>query len=171
LFHERDRQIAIRRGAGSRATRRLPGRQGIAIWRSLLQQRQVATRSASAGGFTLVEVMVALVVFSVLGLAVSARVGDVVNQTFSLERRTVAHWIAQDQLTRLRIASEREAEAVATGRSRERVMLSAREWVVEVEVSDTAHPWLRRVELSVSLVEDGDEIGPIDHLTGFIGLH
>jgi len=125
----------------------------------------------AVGGFTLVEVMIALVVFAVLGFAVTSRVGEVVNQSYSLERRTVAHWIAQNQLNRLRMASEREEEPVATGRSRDRVLMSGREWMLEVEIIDTTYPWLRRVELSVFVVEEGDEIGPIDHLTGFLGRY
>lgn len=122
-------------------------------------------------GFTLIEVMVALVVFAVVGFAVSARVGDVVNQTFSLERRLVAHWLAQNQLMRLRLANEQDEAAVPTGRDRERVIMGDREWLLNVEVSETSHPWLRRVELSVSLVQDGDEIGPIDQVTGFLGRY
>jgi len=122
-------------------------------------------------GFTLIEVMVALVVFAVVGFAVSARVGDVVNQTFSLERRLVAHWVAQNGLMRLRLANERDEAAVPTGRDRERVIMSGREWLLNVEGSETSHPWLRRVELSVSLVQEGDEIGPIDQVTGFLGRH
>jgi len=51
------------------------------------------------------------------------------------------------------------------------VLMSGREWMLEVEIIDTTYPWLRRVELSVFVVEEGDEIGPIDHLTGFIGRH
>jgi len=128
-------------------------------------------RRRPGAGFTLVEVMIALVVFAVLGFAVSARVGDVVNQTYSLERRTVAHWIAMNQLTRLRIQNEGEEAAVPTGRNRERVFMSGREWLLDVEVIDTAHPWLRRVELSVSLIQDDREIGPIDHVTGFLGRY
>lgn len=128
-------------------------------------------RPAVGRGFTLIEVMIALVVFAVVGFAVSARVGDVVNQLFGLERRAVAHWVAMNELTRLRMASERDEGAVATGRSRERVVMGGREWMLDVEVIDTSHPLLRRVELAVSLVEDGDEIGPVDHLTGFLGRH
>lgn len=123
------------------------------------------------GGFTLIEVMVALVVFAILGFAVTTRIGDVVNQTFSLERRTVAHWIAQNQLARLRVETERDAEAVPTGRSRDRVVMGGREWILAVEVTETAHPWLRRVDVTVSAVEDGREIGPIDQLTGFVGRY
>lgn len=132
---------------------------------------QVRERPAVVRGFTLIEVMIALVVFAVVGFAVSARVGDVANQTYGLERRTVAHWVALNQLTRLRMASERDESAVATGRSRERVVMGGREWMLDVEVIDTTHPLLRRVELAVSLVEEGDEIGPVDHLTGFLGRY
>jgi general secretion pathway protein I len=122
-------------------------------------------------GFTLIEVMIALVVFAVAGFAVSARVGDVVNQTFALERRTVAHWVAMNQLARMRMTSEQDAAALPTGRSRERVMMGGREWMLEVEIEDTSHPLLRRVELDVFAVERGDEVGPIDHLAGFLGTH
>jgi general secretion pathway protein I len=122
-------------------------------------------------GFTLIEVMIALVVFAVAGFAVSSRVGEVVNQTFSLERRTVAHWIAMNQLTRMRMTSERDEAALPTGRSRERVMMGGREWMLEIEIANTSHPLLRRVELSVFAIERGDEVGPIDHLAGFLGSH
>jgi len=76
-----------------------------------------------------------------------------------------------NQLNRMRMLSERQDAALPTGNSRERVMMSGREWLVEIEVADTTYPLLRRVELSVSVVEEGDEIGPIDHLTGFLGRY
>ena len=122
-------------------------------------------------GFTLIEVMIALVVFAVAGFAVSARVGDVVNQTYALERRTVAHWIAMNQLARMRMTSEQDESALPTGRSRERMVMGGREWMLEIEIANTSQPLLRRVELSVFAVERGDEVGPIDHLAGFLGSH
>ena len=124
-----------------------------------------------ASGFTLVEVLVALVVFAVLGFTVTARVGDVVNQTYSLERRAVAHWVAANHVNRLRLAQRDNTDPMPTGRERERVVMGGREWLVETEVLDTTYPLLRRVEVQVHALEDGDEVGPVDALTAFMGRY
>lgn len=128
-------------------------------------------RLRRSAGFTLIEVLIALAVFAVAGMAVSARVGDVVNQTYALERRTVAHWVAMNQLARMRMTSEQDEAALPTGRSRERVVMGGREWMLEIEIANTSQPLLRRVELAVFAVERGNEVGPIDHLAGFLGRH
>ena len=122
-------------------------------------------------GFTLVEVLVALVVFAILGFTVSSRVGEVVNQTFSLERRTVAHWVAENHLNRLRIGALTSNEALPTGRRSERAYMADREWRLDVEVENTSHPWLRRVAVAVSEIRDSEEIGPLDQITAFVGRY
>ena len=121
--------------------------------------------------FTLVEVLIALVVFAILGFTVSSRVGEVVNQTFSLERRTVAHWVAENHLNRLRIASLASDEALPTGRRSERAYMADREWRLDVEVDNTSHPWLRRVEVEVFEIRDSEEIGPLDQVSAFVGRY
>jgi general secretion pathway protein I len=120
-------------------------------------------------GFTLIEVLVALLVFSILGFAVTARVGDIVNQTYTIERRTVAHWVTDNYLTRLKIATRQAGEALSTGRTQERVFMGGREWRLEIEVSDTSHPWLRRVEVVAFELVDDRPVGPIDQMTSFVG--
>lgn len=122
-------------------------------------------------GFTLVEVLIALVVFAVLGFTVSSRIGNVVNQTYGLERRTVAHWVAENALNRFRLSRRTTTDPIATGTDRDRVQMGGREWLVETEVVETSYPLLRRVNLSVLVVEDGREIGPIDSITAFVGRY
>ena len=124
-----------------------------------------------SGGFTLIEVLVALLVFSILGFAVTSRVGDIVNQTFTIERRTVAHWVADNHLARLRIAARTTTEVLPTGRTQERVFMGDREWRLEVEVEDTSHPWLRRVEVATFEVVDDRPVGPIDQIVAFVGRY
>jgi general secretion pathway protein I len=129
------------------------------------------SRRAGSAGFTLVEVLIALVVFAIIGFTVSARVGDVVNQTYSIERRTAAHWVASNQLNRLAIARRGTIEPIGTGRSRERVTMAGRDWLLEIEISDTSQATFKRVEIDVFELQQGEEIGPIDHMTGFLGQY
>jgi len=122
--------------------------------------------------FTLVEVLIALVVFAVLGFTVSTRIGDVVNQTYSLERRTVAHWVASNQLARLQVARQAAVnEPLRTGRDRDRITMAGREWIVSTVIENTSEETLKRVDIEVFQLEDGDEIGPVEHLTGFLGQY
>jgi general secretion pathway protein I len=122
-------------------------------------------------GFTLVEVLIALVVFAVLGFTVASSVGDVVNQTYSIERRTVAHWVASNHLSRLSIARRGTIEPLQTGRDRERVTMAGRDWVLEVVISDTSQETFKRVEVDVFEIQEGEEIGPLDHVAAFLGQY
>ncbi len=124
-------------------------------------------------GFTLIEVLVALLVFAALGFAVSARIGDVAQQGFQLERRALAHWVGQNQLQRLQLSRLNSAGTPLTvGTRTERVFMGQRDWVVHIESKRTDQPLVNRVELSVyELDSNGDEVGPIDQAISFIGQH
>ena len=125
----------------------------------------------TARGFTLLEMLIALAVIAVVGLTVSSAVGNVAAQTYTLEQRLVAHWVAENHLARVRLSRIGSTDAVATGRESERVRMSGRDWRVEREITETTHPWLRRVEVAVYEVVEGDEIGPLDTTIGFVGRY
>ncbi|MYE81510.1 MAG: type II secretion system protein GspI [Gammaproteobacteria bacterium] len=125
-------------------------------------------------GFTLIELMVALVVVATVATAVYLRGGETVGQIAVLERRTLARWVAENEIERARLARHtagEEAIPLAAGATRRRVTLGGREWSVEANVSTTSHPWLRRVEYSVFVLEDGEQFGPVDQVTAFIGQY
>lgn len=122
-------------------------------------------------GFTLLEMLIALTVIAVVGLAVSSAIGSVVNQTYTLEQRLVAHWVAENHLVRVRLARIGLTDALPTGRETERVRMSGRTWRVERDIRETTHPWLRRVEIEVFEIADGEDIGPLDTLVGFVGRY
>ncbi|MCZ6642073.1 MAG: type II secretion system minor pseudopilin GspI [Gammaproteobacteria bacterium] len=122
-------------------------------------------------GFTLIEVLIALLVFSVLGFTVVSRVGDVVTQLYGMERRAVAHWVADNQMARVKLSQRTKTEPLATGRERERVFMAGREWRVDMEVQDTSHPWLRRVDVEVYEMQATGAVGPLETIVSFVGRY
>ncbi|MYE52401.1 MAG: type II secretion system protein GspI [Gammaproteobacteria bacterium] len=122
-------------------------------------------------GFTLIEILIALVVLAATGLALSSAIGNVAFQTWSLERRTAAHWVAENHLARAQLARLNNRAPMEAGRHSETVVLSRRRWRVRQSVAETSHPLLWRVEIEVSELVDNQEIGPVGRLVGFVGRH
>ncbi len=122
-------------------------------------------------GFTLVEMLIALVVIAVVGISVSQAIGGVASQTYNLERRTVAHWVGQNQLHRMRIARRGLSNAIPEGRDTTRVFMGNRDWEIRTSISSTDHPYMRRVEVEVFELQEGDRVGPITQQVAFVGQH
>ena len=123
-------------------------------------------------GFTLIEMLLSVVVIAVVGITISNAIGGVASQTFTLERRTMAHWVAQNQLHRLRIGLRNENSAIPEGKDTVRVFMGERDWEVRTEITATDHPWVRRVEVDVfELAAGGDRLGPFDHSVAFVGRY
>lgn len=120
-------------------------------------------------GFTLIEMLISLVVLSVTGLVVSSAVGNVALQTWSLERRAAAHWVAENQLARFQLSRWNNPDPVASGRQSETLILAGRRWRARQEVAATSHPSLHRVEIEVHELLEGREEGPLARLVGFVG--
>ena len=113
-------------------------------------------------GFTLIEVMIALLV---LGLALSAlirTVGSTSGNTAWLQDKTFAHWVAMNQLTELQI--ERAWPRAGTIKGTEE--MSEREWDWEATISNTPDPDLRRVDIRVWQSNSSAE----EHLTLLTGF-
>lgn len=124
-------------------------------------------------GFTLIEVMVALVIFAVVSTALAKSAGTSLRQTGQLEAAAVAAWLAENQLARLRIAPRTlGAGFPAIGQSRQRLTAASREWEVETRIEASEHDGIRRA--IVAVYADGDlQAGrPAQaRLAGFIGRH
>ena len=159
---------------------------------------RVASRSVTAagsaadagGGFTLLELMLALAMLAIVAVAVLGRGADTVRQLHGLEQRTLAHWVAENELARLRLAQRRAARelraaaaedaapgdepaggapslAVGTRRSEQR--LGNRAWRIVVETARTDHPTLRRVAARVYAADEAADPAPAAVLIGFLG--
>lgn len=105
-------------------------------------------------GFTLIEVMVALVVVALGMMAVHTTLNRYAATSRYLEEQTLASWIATNKLTELSIAPTWPS----LGDYDEDVEFADREWRCEVEVLETAVPNLRRVDVSVKLANDPERV-------------
>ncbi len=124
----------------------------------------------AARGFTLLEMLLAVIIIAVVGITVSTAVGGVGSQTFSLERRTVANWIAQNTINELRIQQRLPAgEPLPTRRQTRRVFMAQRDWEVVLEVKATDTEVIARVEVDVFELVDDERRGPYEHLVAFVG--
>ena len=121
-------------------------------------------------GFTLLELLVALAVFAVVAVTVYTRSGETLVQLGALETRTLAHWVGQNELALMRMSRIGNTDPLPTGHDSKEVFMAGRRWEVEVGVESTGHPFLRRVEVDVALIDEG-EPGPGQSLVAFLGRY
>lgn len=123
-------------------------------------------------GFSLVELLVALTVLAVVSVTVFARGGDTLAQLDGLEQRTLARWVAENEVARLRL--DREAALRAGSRSA-RVDVGERSWRVEttLRATDLDGLWQVTVEVSPVGARSSGSIanGAVDTLVAFVGEH
>ena len=130
-----------------------------------------AIRFVKARGFSLLELMVALAILAIVATSVYSRGGDAAVQLHGLEQRTLGHWVMLNHLTTIRLKQRGKDTPIRLSSLRERKILGDRVWEVDTEIRQTAHPWVRRVELVVYLIDDGVEVGPVDRITAFVGRY
>ncbi len=116
------------------------------------------------GGFTLLEVLAALVIVAIGMLGVIEAVSQTARNASYVREKTIAHWIAMNQLTRVRIA----AQAPKIDKSSDEVDMGGRRWRWTMEVQQTPVESVRRIDISVR-PEDAEEGSSLATVTGFYG--
>ena len=101
--------------------------------------------SPGVRGFTLVEVMVALAVLSLSGIALLSTVSQATSDLGKLNEKVVALGIAEYALNAALIANE----IPELGSDEETVTLANRDWSVEIIVSETPNEKVRRIDAMV----------------------
>jgi general secretion pathway protein I len=109
---------------------------------------------AGSRGFTLIEVMVALVIVALGMMAVHTQLNRYAAASAYVEQKTLASWIATNKLTELSIAPTWPS----LGDYDEDVEFAGQQWRCAVEVSETAVTNLHRVDVSVSLLSDPERV-------------
>ncbi len=118
--------------------------------------------SRRLGGFTLVEVMVALSIVALSLLAIAASMNQMIDAANTMRERTYASWIAQNKIAELRLANE----AVEVSSTSGELDYGNATWAWTADVSETGIEGFFRIDVSVTLA--GSEY-IIRTVTGFVG--
>jgi general secretion pathway protein I len=117
-------------------------------------------------GFTLVEVMVALAVVAIALPALLVALYQQVDSTAYLRDKSMAHAIAANKLTELRLLS-RARQGLFRGNDGGVVEMGDREWYWWLQTRPTEVEQFHRVEISVALEETSRDI-PLYTLVAFM---
>ena len=105
-------------------------------------------------GFTLIEVMVALVIVALGMMAVNTQLNRYTVAATYVEQKTLASWIATNKLTELSIGSTWPT----VGDYDEDIEFAGQQWRCEIVVEETAVTNLHRVDVSVLLLSDPERV-------------
>jgi general secretion pathway protein I len=114
-------------------------------------------------GFTLLEVLVALAMLALAMLALVQTGGRAAFNAHGLQQRTLAHWVAQDVLTQVRLRQDWPELGQSDGETEQ----LAQSWYWALEVSQTEDGDMRRLEVRVADRPDAED--HLARLDGFIG--
>jgi general secretion pathway protein I len=120
--------------------------------------------SRSSAGFTLIEVMVALMVVALGMTAVIQAVGDTASNSAYMREKTIAHWIAMNKLTEVRLLPT----APKIAKTSDDIEMAGRDWRWTMEVQATPVESVRRIDVSVRPKEAGEKTS-LASVTGFYG--
>ncbi|WP_312519581.1 type II secretion system minor pseudopilin GspI [Stutzerimonas nitrititolerans] len=123
------------------------------------------------GGFTLLEVLVALAIFAIVAAVVLTAAGRSLNNAARLEALTLAGWIADNRLTELQL----QQPEPAIGRETRELEYSGRPWQILSEVQASADPGLLRITVWVAAAEQRRNEAQLQEravtrLDGFVGV-
>lgn len=115
-------------------------------------------------GFTLIEVLAALIIVALGMLGVIEAVSQTASNSSYLRDRTIAHWIAMNQLTQVRL----KPQAPKIDKSSDEIEMADRRWRWTMVVTQTPLESVRRIDISVRPLE-APENSSLASISGFYG--
>lgn len=126
-------------------------------WTAVRPERSVAR------GFTLLEVLVALLVLALALLALARTAAVEVASFAALRERTIAYWLAEDLLVETRLGNPFPPTGSSDGTRR----FGAADWYWQVRVQGTDVATIHRIDVRV--FADADRSAALAELHGFAG--
>jgi general secretion pathway protein I len=121
-------------------------------------------RASRNAGFTLLEVLAALVIISLGMLGVIEAISQTASNSTRMRDRAIAHWVAMNRLAEVRL----QTRPPKIDKTSDEVEMAGRKWRWTMEVIETPVQSLRRIDIRVAEAE-ADEDSSLTNLTGFYG--
>lgn len=109
-------------------------------WSNVLKKRNSYRLSTECSqgyqsGFTLIEIMIALLIVSVGVVGVMTATAQNIEVSAELERRTVASWVVSNRMAEVRYSAK--TDNVSAGNDSETVKMGGYEWRVRTSIEET----------------------------------
>ena len=112
-------------------------------------------------GFTLLEVLVALLVIAMTMTAASQSVSSSSRTLSRLQESTFARWVAESEMANIQLGLVKPTAGLASGET----LLGGRQWQWQRSITVAADPELRRVKIAVATT---DHHQPSSTLVAFV---
>lgn len=122
------------------------------------------TNKQVSQGFTLLEIMIALVILAIALSAVSFAISRNAQNATYIDQKTAAHWVAMNVMSQQQLAAEQPGYAGSDGQEGETEMLN-HTWYWKCDTESVVTDATYHVSIDVSDKSDGP---PVDHLEGYL---
>lgn len=106
----------------------------------------IPARCTHQRGFTLIEVLAALVIVGLGMLAVIEAISQTINNADYIRQKTIAHWVAMNKLTEFRLSNA----APKNGESDAYINMAGSTWHWRMTISETDVKSMQRIDIHVS---------------------
>jgi general secretion pathway protein I len=122
-------------------------------------------KRVAARGFTLVEVLVALMIVAMGLAALMTAVSGTARASGYMRDKTLAQWIALNRLAEVRLSLNKMGDSSDTGQ----LDFANRTWHYDTRYFDTSVTTMKRVVVRVWLGNTNPKGNPVAEATGFMG--
>ncbi len=130
--------------------------------------RNCRVNAHASRGFTLLEVMVALVVVALALPAMLLLVMAQLDGAGQIREKTYAHWVAENEMTRIRLRQQYFPQERLQDRETGQVQMAGAEWYWEALSEATDVDNFYRLDISVSQRQGNDNGERLALLSGFV---
>ncbi|MDH3944904.1 MAG: type II secretion system minor pseudopilin GspI [Anaerolineae bacterium] len=105
-------------------------------------------------GFSLMEVLVALAILAIAMAGLIKVAGGSSANLAYLENKTIAHWVAMNQIAAARVAEQKPQMGMLQGEE----TMAGRDWGWSIDISETPDLDVLRLDVEVRRSDEDDEI-------------